>query len=109
MEFQNYNYTDKEEILSMLNSLDQSKRIQAIIGMINGVGDRLWLQNRLLELVHDNDFWVSKNAITGLGDLARIYGELDVQKVLHELRRIKNKQLEGVIKDVIEDINLFIR
>ncbi|MFA6152378.1 MAG: hypothetical protein WC716_13725 [Chitinophagaceae bacterium] len=109
MKYEQYNYTDKAVILDLLNSLDQEKRVQAIIGMINGIDDTFWLQDKLIKLIHDGDFWVSKNAITALGDLARIHRKLDVDKVIHELQKISNASFQDIIRDTISDIKLFVR
>jgi hypothetical protein len=108
MEYQELNYSSKNEIENLLSSDDRDDKINALVGMVNGVNDRIWVQNKLLIFVHDEDFWVAKNAITGLGDLARIYKELDILKVKAALKSVSNKSLEGVISSTFEDFDIFL-
>ena len=109
MEYKNFNYSNKSQIEELLLSEDLNVIISSIIGMINGVNDRVWVQNKLLELSVNSNFWIAKNAITGIGDLARLYGKLDKKKVDLVISGIKNDQLDPVIKEMYEDINIYLK
>lgn len=61
----------------------------------------------ILELINDNDFWIAKNAITGLGDVARVHNKLDVEKVVKALKDLNRTELEDVVKETIDDIEIF--
>lgn len=108
MKYQNINLTDKTEVEQLLISPSEEIRSNAIVGMVNGIADVTWVQDKLLELVHDENFWVAKNAITGLGDLARIHGTLDLLKVKSALEKINRKDLKGVIESTLADFEIFL-
>ena len=109
MEYKEFNYSDKLELEKLLSSPNKETKIGAIIGMVNGVDDWVWVQEKLLEFIHDDDFWIAKNAIMGLADIARIHRNLDLDKVERALNEIKNKDLEGIINSVKDDIEIYIK
>ncbi|ELR68834.1 hypothetical protein C900_05780 [Fulvivirga imtechensis AK7] len=77
--------------------------------MVNGIDDWKWVQEKLLRYIYHENFWVAKNAITGLGDVARIHGKLDKRRVLEGLEKIENERLLGVKLSAIDDINMFVK
>lgn len=107
MKYQNYNYENKLDIEKVLNSSNRDEKIKILVGMTNGIDDWLWLQEKFLELINDNDFWIAKNAITGLGDVARVHNKLDVEKVVKALKDLNRTELEDVVKETIDDIEIF--
>lgn len=108
MKYESFNYSDKEIVEKLLKSDNLETRISAIIGMVNGICDREWVQDKLLENISDNNFWIAKNSIVGLSDLARIYRKLDIKKVKKHLSEVKNDSLGGVIKSVMEDFDIYL-
>ena len=108
MEYQEFNYSDKNEIEKLLLSSDQELKIAVILGMVNGVNDWKWVQDKLLLLIFDDDFWIAKNAISSLSDIARIYRNLEIEKVKLELDKIKDERLINVISDVYQDFKIFL-
>lgn len=104
MEYQNFCFSDKEEVIKMLNSSNQSERVSAVIGMVNGITEGIWVQNILLRLIHDNDYWVSKTAISSLGDLVRIYKHIDKDLIINELKSIIEPEKVPYVNEVIQDI-----
>ncbi len=108
MIYENFDYSDKEKVLELLSSLNYQSRCEAIIGMVNGIPDQAWVLDRLLVLVNDENFWVAKTAINSLGDLARMYGELDLERVNCVLDQIIRKELEQEISETREDFDLFL-
>jgi hypothetical protein len=105
-------YDNKDEIESLLNSNDNEIISKVIVGMINGIKDHEWLEERLFRLINNNDFWVRLNAIKGFSDLARIH-KLNVNKnnIQEKLRIIKleYQQLIGAIDETNEDLDIFIK
>ena len=107
MEYQDFIYEDKRIIEEILKSDDREKKISVLVGMISGVDDWFWLQEKLLEFISDDDFWIAKNAIVGLSDVVRIHKKLDKDKVIRKLRSLNNNSLNGIIENVIDDIIIF--
>ncbi|MBQ4880115.1 hypothetical protein J8M21_23160 [Pseudoalteromonas luteoviolacea] len=69
-----------------------------------------WAQSVYLKYIYDDDHWVASAAITGLGHLARISGQLDketVVKSLTDLIEVK-PSLEGKVHDTLNDIEMFL-
>lgn len=104
MEYQNFCFSNKDEVVKMLNSNNQSTRVSAVVGMVRGIGDKMWLQNILMELIHDSDFWVSKTAISSLGDLVRIHRDLNKELIINELKTIEDLEKIPYVNEVIQDI-----
>jgi hypothetical protein len=108
MEYQEFNYTDKNEIEKLLLSSNQEVKIGVILGMVNGLNDWKWVQDKLLSLIFDDDFWIAKNALTSLSDVARIHKNLEIDKVKRELDKVIDDRLKDVISDVYQDFNIFL-
>lgn len=109
MEFQDFNFDDKQKVISLLESSDEDVRSSAIVGMVNGISDLSWVQEKLLHLVNDPSFWVAKNAITGLADLARIHRDIDVKRVKEIFKHLDREDLQGVIKSTLDDFEIFLK
>ncbi|TJZ49426.1 hypothetical protein FAZ15_22275 [Sphingobacterium olei] len=107
MKYQDFNYSDKMEIIRLLSDKRDEVRSSAIVGMVNGVSDVEWVQDKLLELVDDKSFWVAKSAITGLGDLARIHGRLNYKKIQNAFKQITREELQAPLKDTLDDFRIF--
>lgn len=108
MEFERLSNSNKQEVEKILNSSDVVKKREVIVGMINGIDDFEWLQEQLLNNIGDEDFWIAKNSIAGLGDLARIYGKLDLNRVKNQLKIVTNKELSGVIASFEDDVKIYL-
>lgn len=76
--------------------------------MINGILDEKWVLDKLLVLIHDDDFWVAHNAINGLSDLARIHGTLNKTEAIDALLQVTNADLKGVISQTLRDFDIFL-
>lgn len=109
MLYQNFSYSDKNEIELLLKTNKSEKIISAIIGAINGVEDWKWLQDLCLKYIDHSDYWVSKTAISGLGDISRIYKSLEKEKVVERLKMISNSKLLGIVDSTLDDISLFVK
>lgn len=108
MKYQNYNYSDKLVVEGLLASPNEEIRSSAIVGMTNGISDVFWVQDKLIELVNDESFWVAKNAITALADLARIHGVLDLPKVKNALKEVQRTEMKQVVQSTLEDLDIFL-
>ncbi|RWX03663.1 hypothetical protein [Flavobacterium cerinum] len=109
MIYDNYLFKSKEEVIGLLNTGSSENIITALIGAVNGIDDWFWLEGLCLNYLHHTDFWVSKTAINSLGDIARIHKVLNVEKVLSELKLIKENKLSGLIRETVLDIELFVK
>lgn len=108
MEYKNYNYTNKSEVIKML--ADNKNVIEVIIGAINGIDDQKWLEEICMRYILDDDFGIARTAIYGIGDIARIYNKLLNRKTIQErFNQVKNEKLKFVIKEVNDDLDIFLK
>jgi len=108
MQYENFFFDNKHEVEGILNHGSPEEKVGAIIGAINGVDDSEWLQEICLRYCHDSDFWVSKAAINGLGDIARLHRSLDKNRVVSVLGSIKDQRLLPIVRQTIQDITFFM-
>lgn len=102
----------KEETLLILNGDNPLEdKVGAILGAVNSIQDQPWLERLCLNYINNEEEWIAAAAINGLGDIARIFRKLDVDRVLRELNSVKQKRenLAGKIDDAIDDIKIFIK
>ena len=98
-----------EEAKIMLSSENPEQVREALLGAVESVDDWHWLQEKCMRLVDSDDVWTARTAITCLGHIARIFGELDKEKVLNKLALLKaNPDLTGHIESAENDIKLFL-
>lgn len=107
MEYKNYNYTDKSEVMKMLN--DNHNITEIIIGAINGIDDQEWLEELCIKYILNEDFGDARTAIYGISSIARIYGQLLNKKLINELfNKVKDEKLKYVIEEVNDDLDIFL-
>ncbi|TDQ22657.1 hypothetical protein [Tenacibaculum caenipelagi] len=109
MKYESYNFQSKEEVNELLSSNNNDEIISALVGAINGIEDRVFLEDICCRFVNHEDFWVSKTAISSLGDIARIYKFIDLEKIIPILQKNKRENLKPVIDEVISDIKIFTK
>ena len=109
MEYENFHFKDKDVVMSSLSSGEQNKIVSAIVGAINGIEDNVWLEDMCLSYIHHKSYWVAKTALTGLGDIARIYKTLNLQKIHYEISQISDEALTSVINDLKADLEIFVK
>ncbi|NAS20649.1 hypothetical protein GT755_02995 [Herbidospora sp. NEAU-GS84] len=83
----------------------------ALLSLTYGDPDRAYIEHVLLTTIADSniDVQVRSLAVTCLGHLARIYGEINTQAVLPVLRELKQSAaFGGLAQDVIEDIEIYV-
>jgi hypothetical protein len=112
MKYEHLIYDDKDIVDALLNSNDSEIISKVIVGMINGIEDYDWLEERLFRLINNGDFWVRLNAIKGFSDLARIHkSKIDKNNIQEKLRNLKleYQQLIVAIEETNEDLDIFIK
>ena len=109
IEYEQLPIITKNEAEKKIKVADRDELCRLLLSICR-LEDSKWIQNVYLKYISDEDKWVASAAITGLGHLARISGELEKDKVISALEDIlKNKpELEGKINDTINDINVFL-
>ncbi|WP_312390886.1 hypothetical protein [Chryseobacterium sp.] len=108
MEYNNYHYTDKNNIQKMLDNNENI--IEAIIGAINGINDQEWLEQLCLKYISSEDFGIARTAIYSFGDIARIYRQLLNRELIeNQLSKITDEKLKYVIQEVKEDFEIFLK
>lgn len=86
---------------------DPAELSRAMLGMLED-GDVTWLTDTLLDLAGHEAIEVRATAITCLGHVARIYGQIDRDRVLPRLRDLRSDPvLRGRVDDAIDDIEHF--
>ncbi|MFY7730153.1 MAG: hypothetical protein ACOVRN_11605 [Flavobacterium sp.] len=108
MNYERFCFEDKEVVIFLLNSGEQQKIVSAIVGAINGIEDRQWLEDICMGYIHHNDYWIAKAALNGLGDIARIYKTINLEKLNKEITKISNDALKPVINDLKTDLKMFL-
>ena len=92
-----------------LESGDDALSAQALVGLVFHDDGWRWCQNKCLELLGHQSFRLRGIAITCLGHIARIHGQLDVALVQSELQRMRDEPgLRGAIEEAESDISIFI-
>lgn len=77
--------------------------------VLYGGGDWRELQQLFLQLIDHEDQQVSALAVTCLGHLARVYRQLDEERVVSALRRAWSvPHLRGTATNALEDIEVFL-
>lgn len=102
----------KDEILRVLKDGNASKedKISAVMFAIFNVNDPLWLQDFCMQCSKSEDSDIAGLAITGIGHIARLHGNLDLEIVAPFLEDIKSKNttLSGRAEDALDDIKIFM-
>jgi hypothetical protein len=102
----------KDETLSILKESHSVKdKVKAIVGAINIIYDQVWLQEMCLKNIDHEDELIASAAISGLGDIARIFQKLDFDLVVGKLSelKLKREELAAKIDEAMNDIKAFIK
>lgn len=100
----------KDDAEKLLKTEDRNQLCKVLLGL-SEIDDWEWVQEKYLSFLNNDDVWVSSAAIAGLGDLARINGQIDKARVKSELHslRISRPELEGKIGDALSDIDIYVK
>src|SRR4051794_12528062 len=98
------------EVRTALDRQDVHGALNAMVGCaLYGDGDWRASQNLYLGLLDHDDHQVQALAATCLGHLARVYGQLDEDRVVVALRQAHVRpHVRGTAADALEDIEIFL-
>jgi hypothetical protein len=98
------------DVRTALHRGDLPSALGAMVGsVLYGEGDWKELQELYLGLLEHEDRQVRALAATCLGHLARVYGQLDEDRVVPALRsRRSTPHVGGAVTTALEDIELFL-
>ena len=103
----------QDKILTVLadESASKDEKIAAVMFAIFNLDDPRWLQNLCMQCSKSDDSDIAGLAITGIGHIARLHGNLDLETVVPFLEEIKNEntELSGRAEDALEDIQIFMK
>jgi hypothetical protein len=96
------------EVRAALDRGDLADALDAMVGCaLYGDGDWHELQELYLQLLDHEDHQVSALAATCLGHLARVYRQLDEDRVVSALRRARSvPHIRGTAGDALDDIEM---
>jgi hypothetical protein len=99
----------RSEALDAIASGDSARSSDAIIRLALNDPDGHWVEEVALGLMESNDPNERAVAATALGHIARIHGEISIDRVLPALRRLMDDpRTEGRAEDTLSDIAIFI-
>jgi len=100
---------DREVAEVVLQGSDSAKICHTLVSVALHDPDWRWVQEHCLRLLAAADPELRRIAATCLGHLARIHGELDLDRVeprLHELRN--DPEVGGYAENALDDIQQFM-
>ncbi|GAA0228133.1 HEAT repeat domain-containing protein [Cryptosporangium japonicum] len=99
-----------DDVLSALDRADIPAATNAMVGCaLYGDGDWREAQSLFLALLDHDDPQVQSLAATCLGHLARVYRQLDEDRVVPALRRARQKpHVRGTATDALGDITTYL-
>lgn len=108
--FHNPPPTTPAEVRAALDGNDLRSAAAAMVGaVLYGDGDWKELQELYLELLSHEDRQVRTLAATCLGHVARVYGQLDEDRVVPALRHARSAtDVGGTAADALDDIQVFL-
>jgi hypothetical protein len=109
MKYQSIPHNSKTSVEKKLLCTTNRDELCLLLLSISETDDWIWAQNILLTYINNTDKWVAGSAINALGLLAKNHRNLDKEKVISSLKKIKNNDLLGKIDDTVSDINIFIK
>lgn len=99
----------RSEALDAIASGDSRRSSEAIIRLALNDPNGRWVEGVALDLLESDDPDVRGAAATALGHIARIHGEISIDRVLPALRHlVKDPQTAGRAGEALSDIEIFI-
>ena len=95
---------------AQLNDGDKRSRIDALLSLAMYDPDWRSAQDLSLQHLRDPDIDVIATAVLGLAHIARRQHDLDIERVIPELERLRaNQSLAGRVEDALDDIRIYVR
>ena len=99
----------RQEAEAAFSSGSPEQITDALVRVALNDPDWRWVQEQCLTFVNSPTSDVRRLAVTCLGHLARIHGELDRERVLPLLNDLRNDdEVSGSVEDTLEDIEAFV-
>ncbi len=104
---------NKDEVLNILQNSENSKslKVETLLHAIFNIDDWKWLQDLCIQTSSSDDEDLSGLSLTGLGHIARMHKQIELEKVIPFLKKIidDNNHLSGRASDALDDIETFIK
>ncbi len=99
---------EMEDALLIFNSKDPVDICNALIGLTYHHPDWKSIQDQCEILSSHDSIEVRSLTATCFGHIARIHGQLEINKVIPILEKLKEEtEIEGIVEDAISDIQIF--
>jgi hypothetical protein len=99
----------RAEALEAIASGDSRRSSDAILRLALNDPDGHWVEGVALGMTESDDPNVRAVAATALGHVARIHGEISVERVFPALKRLmKDPRTAGRAEDALSDIAIFV-
>ena len=99
----------KEEVEVELAFDDPDRKVNALLRASYHVDDWRWVQEKALQYLHHDDYWVRNASLLSLIHLARIHGVLDAETVRPILAKLQDDpEISGRVVETLEEINWFL-
>ena len=109
MKYESPGVWSKEDAARVFSGHDNVKIPDALLGIVNSVGDYEWVVDQCLSFLDSKDEWVAKTAIICLGHIARIHRKIDRKKVIPALEKAALRdELSENVENALEDIEMFV-
>lgn len=90
------------------SSGDTDSIISALLSLSYFGEEPEWTQSKCLEFMQMPDRDIKRVAITAIGHLARVTGQIDRERVLPILETLgRDEEYEGIVGDALDDIAIF--
>jgi len=104
MEYEHLSYSNRAEVEVMLRSENEELISKALVGIVFGSIDRIWVRDTLMAHVNHPDFWVANNAIVGLEELVLFNPSIDIEPIVECLKTVKADKHLSQAKSTIKGI-----
>ena len=98
----------KHDAEAAFHSGNEELILEALLGVSWFCPDWQWVQNHCMIFLESPNIKIKSLAITCLGHLARIHGQIDVEFIHSRLSQMLNDpELGGIAEDALGDIKMF--
>lgn len=108
MRYEELQPISRNEFEQTLSSCEPEEIARGLLRMALHETDLLWAEQKCLSALNDASNVVKSAAVTALGHLARIHGNITREIVVPKLKHLKEDPiLRGVAEDALDDIAMF--